>query len=248
MSHSLRVSGDQPRAILLDLDDTIVTDDAVSEKTWREVCRRFAPCVGESSADVLYTGIRSVAESYWRDHENHRKGRLNLKATRRELVRLALRKMGFNNHDVLADKISDTYTAEKELAAAPISGAFETLLNFKKDGVRLALVTNGGADVQRSKISKFGLDAIFDFILIEGEFGIGKPHPSVFTTAMVKLNVATSETWMVGDDLERDIAGAQRLGIYSIWVDWRGSGLPQSSVVQPDHIVRNITHLAEESP
>lgn len=248
MIGSLRVSGDQPRAILFDLDDTIVTDDAVSERTWREVCRRFAPCFGAINADTLYAGIRSVAESYWRDQENHRKGRLNLKATRRQLVRLALRKMGFNNHDVLADKISDTYTADKELAVAPVSGAIETLLNLKKAGVSLALVTNGGADVQRSKISKFGLDAIFDFILIEGEFGIGKPHPSVFTTAMVRLNVAASDTWMVGDDLERDIAGAQRLGIYSIWVDWREAGLPQSSMVLPDHIVRSITHLAEESP
>ena len=92
------------------------------------------------------------------------------------------------------------------------------------------------------------LDAIFDFVFIEGEFGVGKPHPSVFTTAMAKLNVAASDTWMVGDDLERDIAGAQRLGIYSIWVDWREAGLPQSSMVLPDHIVRSITHLAKESP
>jgi putative hydrolase of the HAD superfamily len=110
------------------------------------------------------------------------------------------------------------------------------------------LVTNGGADFQHRKISRFGLDAIFDFVLIEGEFGAGKPHPSVFSTAMRKLNVGSSETWMVGDDLERDIDGAQRLGIHSIWVDWRLAGLPPSSIVQPDRIVQSITQLAEESP
>ena len=245
MIHNIRLTINQPRAILLDLDDTIVTDDAVSEKTWRDVCRKFAPLIGEISADALYASIRSVADCYWRDHENHRKGRLSLEATRRKLVRLALRKMGYTNHDKLADQISDTYTMEKELAIAPIPGAIELLRRFKDRGLRLALVTNGGAESQRRKIRKFGLDDIFDVVLIEGEFGQGKPHPSVFSTAMAKLNVGDSETWMVGDDLERDIAGAQRLGIYSIWVDWRGTGLPQSSRVLPDHIVKSIAQLAE---
>jgi putative hydrolase of the HAD superfamily len=247
MVRSIHISHDQPRAILLDLDDTIVTDEAVSEKTWRAACRRFAPFFEGISADMLYTSIREVATGYWRDDDNHRKGRLNLKDTRRELVRVALRKMGFNNNDKLADRISDTYTADKELAIAPIPGAIETLHCFKEMGLHLALITNGGADTQCRKISRFGLDAIFDFVLIEGEFGLGKPHPSVFTTAMEKLNVNASETWMVGDDLQRDIAGAQRLGIYSIWVDWRGVGLPLSSVVKPNHIVRTVVQLAEES-
>jgi len=236
-----------PKAMLLDLDDTIVTDNAISEETWRTGCRRFVPFLGGISADTLCAGIKNVAEGYWRDHENHRQGRLNLKATRREIVRSALRKMGLND-DKLAGEISDMYTAEKELAVAPIPGAIETLRSFKDIGLRLALITNGGADVQRRKISKFGLESIFDFVLIEGEFGMGKPHDSVYTTAMGKLNVVASETWMVGDDLERDIAGAQRLGIYSIWVDWRGTGLPLYSVVQPNHIINSLEQLTYTAP
>jgi putative hydrolase of the HAD superfamily len=237
---------DNPRAILLDLDDTIITDDAISEKAWRKVCERFAPQFGGISADTLYDGIKDVSKCYWSDHENHRKGRLNLKETRRELVRLTLHNMGFNNQDELAYIISDTYTIEKDAATVLIPGAIETLRYFKDIGLPLALVTNGGSDMQRGKINRFGLNSIFDFILVEGEFGIGKPHPSVFTAAMEKLNVDASHTWMVGDDLERDIAGAQDLGIYSIWIDWRGSGIPLSSVVQPDRIVSSITQLAEE--
>jgi putative hydrolase of the HAD superfamily len=247
MIGSICASHDKPKAILLDLDDTIVTGDAVSEKTWRVVCQRFAPLVGRISANTLYVIVKTVAECYWRDHENHRKGRLNLEATRREIVRMALRKICSSNNDELADKIADMYTAEKELAVAPIPGAIETLHHFKEAGLRLALITNGGTDSQRRKISRFGLDGIFDFVLIEGEFGAGKPHPSVFSTAMAKLDVGRSETWMVGDDLERDIAGAQRLGIHSIWVDWRGAGLPLSSIVQPDRIIRSVMQLAEES-
>jgi putative hydrolase of the HAD superfamily len=60
---------------------------------------------------------------------------------------------------------------------------------------------------------------------------------------MAELKLEPSETWMVGDDLERDIAGAQGVGIYSIWVDWRGLGLPLNSLIEPDHIIRDITQL-----
>ncbi|MFC1909083.1 HAD family hydrolase, partial [Chloroflexota bacterium] len=170
----------------MDLDDTIVTDDAVSEKTWRAVCRRFAPSMENTSPDTLYEIIRNVAKQFWKDQENHRKGRLSLAATRRKLVRLAIREIGFSD-DRLADRIADTYTVEKELTVAPIPGAIEALRLLKAGDIRLALVTNGGSDVQRRKIAKFGLDSFFDFILIEGEFGLGKPHPDVFTKAIAEL-------------------------------------------------------------
>lgn len=240
-----RDSHDNPGAILFDLDDTIITDGSISEKIWHMVCQRYAPQVGEISAEKLYDSIMSVSKCYWSDLENHRIGRLNLKETRRKLVHLALHEMGFTNQDELAYLISDTFTAEKEISATLIPGAIKALHYFKDIGLPLALVTNGGSDVQRAKISRFRLKPIFDFILIEGEFGIGKPHPSVFTTAMEKLNVDASNAWMVGDDLERDIAGAQSLGIHSIWVDWEGSGIPLSSMVRPDRIVRSITQLVE---
>ncbi|MFC1964009.1 HAD family hydrolase [Chloroflexota bacterium] len=226
----------------MDLDDTIVTDDAVGEKIWRAVCRRFAPSMENTSPDTLYEIIRKVAKQYWKDQENHRKGRLSLAATRRQLVRLAICEIGFLDYR-LADRIADTYTAEKELAVAPVPGSLEALRLLKAGGIRLALVTNGGSDVQRGKIAKFGLDSFFDFILIEGEFGLGKPHPDVFAKAMTELKLEPSETWMVGDDLERDIAGAQRMGIYGIWIDWRESGLPSNSSVYPHFIVRDLKQL-----
>jgi putative hydrolase of the HAD superfamily len=231
-----------PKGLLLDLDDTIVTDDAVSEKTWQTVCAKFAPSMGNTSPDILYEIIRNVAKQYWKDWDNHRKGRLSLEATRRRLVRLAVREIGFSD-DILADRIADTYTVEKELAIAPVPGALEALRSLKAGGLRLALVTNGGSDVQRRKIERFGLDSFFDFILVEGEFGLGKPHPDVFKKAMAELKLEVSETWMVGDDLERDIAGAQGVDVYSIWIDWKESGLPSNSSVYPQFIIRDLKQL-----
>jgi FMN phosphatase YigB (HAD superfamily) len=47
-----------------------------------------------------------------------------------------------------------------------------------------------------------------------------------YTHAMEVLGVGPHETWMVGDNLEWEIVAPQRLGIYAIWHDGYGVGLP----------------------
>ena len=48
---------------------------------------------------------------------------------------------------------------------------------------------------------------------------------------------------MVGDNLKVDIEGGQSLGIYGVWVDWSGQGLPMDSSATPDRAVRVISEL-----
>ena len=79
--------------------------------------------------------------------------------------------------------------------------------------------------------------------MIEGEFGVGKPDSRLFIHTLEKLSVTTAEAWMVGDDLNRDIAPCKALGIYSIWVDWKGVGLPSSFKSTPEKIIKNIGEL-----
>lgn len=60
---------------------------------------------------------------------------------------------------------------------------------------------------------------------MEGELGFGKPDHRVYHLALDRLQLAPSEVWMVGDNLEWDVASPQELGIYSVWVDVRGGWL-----------------------
>ena len=48
---------------------------------------------------------------------------------------------------------------------------------------------------------------------------------------------------MVGDNLEWEVEVPQRLGIYAIWNDVHGEGLPTESAVKPDRIIRSLTEL-----
>ena len=84
-------------------------------------------------------------------------------------------------------------------------------------------------------------------IVIEGELGHGKPDAVVYHTALEALGVAAGpEVWMVGDHLEFDVAGAQRVGLRGVWLDREGAGLPPATAVRPDHIVRALDEVVRE--
>jgi putative hydrolase of the HAD superfamily len=114
---------------------------------------------------------------------------------------------------------------------------------LKQLGVRLALITNGAGEPQRAKVIRFALAERFDHVQIEGEHGFGKPEERAYTHAMEALGVGPRDTWMVGDNLEWEIVAPQRLGIYAIWYDGYGTGLPPECPVRPDRIIRSLTEL-----
>lgn len=224
------------------MDDTIILWETPYKTVWESAIRRYKPKLGDLTTEKLYDTIRSVSDWYWSDSERHRLGRLDLPQARREISRLAFERLGRNDLE-LAENIADLYSFEREQSGTIAAGTTGTLGNLRQRGIRLAMVTNGGAEIQRAKIEKFNLAPFFDYILIEGEFGCGKPDERVFRHAMDKLNVLPSDTWMVGNDLEFDIAPCDSLGIYSLWVDAKGNGLPADAKVRPDGIIRSISEI-----
>jgi putative hydrolase of the HAD superfamily len=114
---------------------------------------------------------------------------------------------------------------------------------LRESGCQLALLTNGAGSAQRDKIARFQLEPLFDLILVEGELGFGKPDERIYRMALTALAVAPRDTWMIGDNLEWDVAQPQRLGVIGIWVDTAGIGLPDSCEVRPDLVVRGLGEL-----
>ena len=232
-----------PKAILLDLDDTILLFDSVSGEVWRQVCEQFVDRLNGASPGELFEAIQDYRQWFWSDPARHRQGRLDLKAAWRHVAEEGFKRLGIDSPPVL-DEFARAYATKREAAIQPLPGAVEALEAFKRKGVRLAMVTNGGGEQQQRKINRFGLSRFFDALVIEGEFGAGKPDPRVFHFALEKLGSTPAEAWMVGDNLEYDIAGAQGVGIHAIWVDTDGAGLPDSSSVRPDRIIGSLAELA----
>jgi HAD superfamily hydrolase (TIGR01458 family) len=76
---------------------------------------------------------------------------------------------------------------------------------------------------------------------------LGKPSPAYFAAACEALDADPELTWMVGDDLEADIAGARRFGLRTVLVR-TGKFRPdvvERSEVRPDGIISSLAHLPE---
>jgi putative hydrolase of the HAD superfamily len=143
----------------------------------------------------------------------------------------------------LAVRLADRFHAYREEEMFVFPGAHDAIDALRAHGVKLALVTNGAAGPQRAKVERFALTHRFDHIQIEGEHGFGKPEERAYLHAMQALGVTAPETWMVGDNLEWEVEAPQRLGIYAIWIDVHGEGLPADSGIRPDRIIRSLTEL-----
>jgi putative hydrolase of the HAD superfamily len=234
-----------PRAILFDLDDTILAAGERLEAL-RLVAREFAAELAPSRPDGVAERLDAALAEFWSDPVRHKAARLGIPEARRNVIADAFAATGLAHMtENLAERIATRFAAYRDELTDFFPGARETIETLKSRGVLLALVTNGGAEGQRGKIERFSIAPLFDHIQIEGEHGFGKPDERAYLHAMDALGVEPHETWMVGDNLEWEVAAPQRLGIFAIWHDAFGRGLPEGSTVRPDRIIRRISELLE---
>ena len=233
-----------PRAMLIDMDDTILSAYGRPEIAWHNVAAEFAAEFGPFTSQQVAAAVLDSARKFW--SVAGAEWRLKLDEARRMVVGDGFAALAAGGHALPADlaaRLADRFTAYREEEMFVFPGAHDAIDELKARGVKLALVTNGAAGAQRAKVERFALSDRFDHIQIEGEHGFGKPEERAYLHAMQALGVTASDTWMIGDNLEWEVVAPQRLGIYAIWIDVHGDGLPADSTVKPDRIIRSLTEL-----
>ena len=234
-----------PRAMLIDMDDTILSAYGRPDIAWNIVATEFAGELAPLPPQQVAAAIVASARKFWATAEAA--WRLKLAEARHEVVRGGFAALAAAHQTILpmdlAIRLADRFTDYREEQMFVFPGAHEAIDALKAHGVKLALVTNGAAGIQRAKVERFALTHRFDHIQIEGEHGFGKPDERAYQHAMQALGVTAAETWMIGDNLVWEVEVPQRLGIYAIWMDAHGEGLPAESTVRPDRIIRSLTEL-----
>jgi putative hydrolase of the HAD superfamily len=228
-----------PGVLLFDLDDTILRFSAGQPNCWQLALERHLP--DHADHPRLMAAIDGISTEFWAVGERAFWGRQNMLEARRSIARRALAAHGIVTHD--CERIADHMTESKEACVRPFDGAIEALRLLGQRGHRLGLLTNGSSAFQRRKLSRFELEPLFELILIEGELGYGKPDRRVFQAALDHFEVEPRDTWMIGDNLDADIAGAQALGMLGVWHDAHGTGLPPASRVLPAKCIGRIAEL-----
>lgn len=230
--------GVKPRAIFFDMDDTLLDTSGGLEEAWEVSCREHAPALG-CDWDQVRQAIRREAMEFWRDEAAVEHWRVRLHEARVRIIENALKAEGLDPSR--APAINERYMEEVRQRWRLFDDALETLEWLRSDGYRLALLTNGPADMQREKIARFDLEKHFDAIVIEGVFGHGKPHRRVFEHALAATGSEPGEAWHIGDNLYADIGGAKNAGLHAVWIHRERLELREDTVVLPDRV---IGHLA----
>ncbi len=233
------------RAVLLDLDDTLIEEEAyaraqlrstadlvdgIDRETWDEVVIDSARSRWHASKyDTEFAKLGFASwEGLWATFEGvhpRLEGLASWAPTyRAETWRAALRAVG--QDPSAGDLLSDRYIEGLRSGHPVLPGALELVAQLA-GAVPVALVTNGPPDIQWLKINQAGIGSYLSAVVISGEIGIGKPDPAVFGRALELLDVAPEHAVMVGDSWERDVTGALAVGMHAVWIS-NGRPSPRS--------------------
>ena len=253
------------KAILFDLDDTLMVEMACERASFLTACElaekrrkvdveelydaifRRARELWEGSKDFQFCEKIGFAffEGLWSTFEGNAPAMKRLRrwapTYRRKAWRLALKDAGVED-DALADALSERYQRERRKRHVLFDETLGALEDLRAD-YRLGILTNGAEDIQRSKIDGAGLSEYFDTIVITGALGVGKPHPRSYMAALEALSAGPAETAMVGNNLERDIQGAKKAGLFTVWLN-RGDAVRHDNI-RPDVEIRHLTDIRE---
>ncbi len=154
--------------------------------------------------------------------------------------------------DTLADEGTEVKDEETEIVSSAdlIPGAENLTRRLLARGYRLALVADGPRETFVNILGQHGLWNDFEAHVISGDLGVAKPHRRMFETAMAALDLskdAAGRIVMVGNNLERDIKGANEAGLISVFMRWseRRTHVPSDTSEKPRFAIDYIEDLPE---
>lgn len=229
------------RAVFFDLDDTLMEEEAPLVDAYRAACApveerhgipvdaffakarvlgrevfRTAPAIDYLRAiDAGSSDLLSAEYDLNAPHANDMKDWLE--QYRRGFFRDGLRAFGIED-DALADEVLERYIENRHAHHRVFPEAIEVLETLAAR-VPLVLVTNGPGHHQRAKVDAVGFGPYFKGIVVSGEVGMAKPDARMFDQALEIAGVEAREAIMVGNNLPRDIGGAQARGIPGAWIN-----------------------------
>ena len=133
-----------------------------------------------------------------------------------------------DNFESFFEELYDRFASARAWRLFP--DALPVLQELKKQDKVVAVVSNW--DSRLFGICEgLGLGPYLDFILASAVVGAAKPHPRIFQEALKRAKVIPAEALHVGDSLEDDVLGAQRVGIQAVFLDRKGKRPSQAPTI-----------------
>lgn len=256
------------KAVLFDLDDTLLWDERSVQEAFELTCREAHDAVGVDPR-ALEQAVRKEARALYENYEtfpftqmiginpfeglwgNFKEGAAQefrmleriAPSYRKEAWTRGLQALGVDAAASLGATLGERFPAIRRTLAYVYDDTYP-VLDALKGNVKLLLLTNGSPDLQKEKLAGVPLLApYFDHIVISGDFGRGKPDPSIFEHAMTKLEIRPEDGVMIGDKLTTDILGSSRIGMDNIWINHHGAHI--GDAVPPTYSVTRLKDILE---
>jgi putative hydrolase of the HAD superfamily len=118
-----------------------------------------------------------------------------------------------------------------------------TLVELIRLGLRLAVLTDAPVLQAWLRLCGVGVHHLFDAVVTFDDTGECKPAAAPFQKALDELGIAPDEAVMIGDWPERDVAGARRMGIHTVYARYGDTGAEVPSGA--DFEIDDIAHVVE---
>jgi HAD superfamily hydrolase (TIGR01509 family) len=206
-----------PRAVLWDLDGTLVDSEEFHWRSWRDTMR-------PEGVDLTY---EQFLASFGQRNDRIIPGWLGADADAGRIRRIG------------EDKEAEYRRLAEAHGLTPLPGAREWLSTLNAAGWKQAIASSApGANVEMM-LRVAGLGGYFDAIVSAEDVTIGKPDPQVFLKAAEKLRIAPS-LCIVVEDAAAGVEGARSAGMRSI-------GVTKSGRLDADVFVRSLADLPADT-
>ena len=192
------------RAVLLDIDDTLLSFAGCVRQTMREGFPAFG--LGEYRED-MYGAAERVNALLWGQIE---RGELFLAALEQVRWNTIFSELGLVGDGVAFERY---FKEQLFWSAVEMPGARE-LVDCLRGQVVLCAASNGPNDQQVNRLKVAGMLDAFDHVFISERLGAEKPSREFFDACFAELgDIAPAETLIVGDSLTSDMAGGAAYGL-----------------------------------
>lgn len=226
------------KAVLFDLDETLIDDFPGLERCHRAVAKRLQSYLQRRAVGVneeeLFQLITKLDD----------KMNFERKYIRNDWWPMLVEKMGLKIElpPALLEELTRIYWKTFAENSRPYPDAEPTLEYLRSKGYRLGMVTDtdGTKGIKEMRLKQLNFINKFDVIIISGEdTPKTKPDPGPFLLAAERLGVRPEECVFVGDKPFTDIVGGKAAGMKTILVKRRDWGVPERA----DFTVSSLAEL-----
>ena len=206
------------RAIFLDIGDTVMRPNP----SWEHVyAMAFAEYGIEISIEDLQVALRQAyRHGGWGFDDGFEPTEETSFRRTVEIDQAAIVQLGIGHMpDAFFRRLRELFMVTSHWHVFP--DVLPTMVALKERGLVVGAVSNWVWNLPEL-LHSLDLVGQFDFITASARVGFEKPHPRIFEEALAKAQVRPWEAIHVGDHLDADVHGAERLGIGAILMDRYG--------------------------